>query len=74
MKPGDLVKLEFVFKDSLPIFSTWPDKVGDKVVGKFKQGEIGLILETTVPNGGNGARILTSDIIGWFNINFLVKA
>ena len=72
MKPGDLVKLESVFKDSLPIFSTWGNKEsGDELIGIIHPHEIGVVLETTEPQGGNGARIMVSGKIGWVNLNFL---
>ena len=74
MKPGDLVKLESVFSGSLPIFSTWGNKEsGDELIGTIQPSEIGVLLETTEPRGGNGARIIVSGKIGWINLNFLVK-
>ena len=70
---GDLVRTKASFS-STPIFSTWGNKVGggDKPIGTIQQGEIGIVLETTQPRGGNGARIMvTGGKIGWVNLNFL---
>ena len=74
MKIGDLVRLERVFSKPMPLFSTWGNKVGggDKPIGTIQPGEIGIVLETTQPRGGNGARIMvTGGKIGWVNLNFL---
>ena len=72
MKPGDLVRMKKVYS-STPIFSTWGNKAGgDKPIGTIQPGEIGIVLETTQPRGGNGARIMvTGGKIGWVNLNFL---
>ena len=72
MKPGDLVRMKKSFS-STPIFSTWGNKAGgDKPIGTIQPGEIGIVLETTQPRGGNGARIMvTGGKIGWVNLNFL---
>jgi hypothetical protein len=69
---GDLVRMKKVYS-STPIFSTWGNKEGgDKPIGTIQPGEIGVILETTEPQGGNGTRILVSGVkIGWVNIIFL---
>jgi hypothetical protein len=74
MKSGDLVRLERVFSKPMPLFSTWGNKVdgGDKPIGLIHPGEFGIVLETTQPRGGNGARIMvTGGKIGWVNLNFL---
>ena len=76
MNPGDLVRLEHVFKEPMPIYSTWGNKVGggDKPIGKIHPGEIGIVLESTLPKGGNGAKLIISgNKIGWINLNFLEK-
>ena len=72
MKPGDLVRTKASFS-STPIFSTWGNKAGgDKPIGTIQPGEIGVVLETMEPQGGNGARIMVSGgKIGWINIIFL---
>ena len=72
MIPGDLVRMKKSFS-STPIFSTWGNKAGgDKPIGTIQPGEIGVVLETTQPQGGNGARIMvTGGKIGWVNLNFL---
>ena len=72
MIPGDLVRMKKSFS-STPIFSTWGNKAGggDKPIGTIQPGEIGIVLETTQPRGGNGARIIISGKIGWVNLNFL---
>jgi hypothetical protein len=74
MKPGDIVKLESVFNAPIPLYSTWGNKEGggDKTNGNIHPHEIGVVLETTEPRGGNGARIMVSGgRIGWVNLNFL---
>jgi hypothetical protein len=74
MKPGDIVKLLHVFRAPIPLYSTWGNKEGgDKTNGNIHPHEIGVVLETTAPRGGNGARIIVSGKIGWVNLNFLVK-
>lgn len=71
MKPGDLVRTKASFS-STPIFSTWGNKAGgDKPIGTIQPGEIGVVLETMEPQGGNGARIIVSWRSGWVNLNFL---
>jgi len=66
VKPGDLVKLESVFKDPIPLYSTWGNKVsGDKAIGSLCPSELCVVLETTEPQGGNGSRIMVSGRIGW---------
>jgi len=71
MKPGDLVRMKKSFS-STPIFSTWGNKEGgDKPIGTIQPGEIGIVLETTQPRGGNGARIMVTGRIGWVNLIFL---
>jgi hypothetical protein len=74
MRIGDLVKLESVFSAPIPLYSTWGNKEGggDKTNGIIHPHEIGVVLETTEPRGGNGARIMVSGgRIGWVNLNFL---
>jgi hypothetical protein len=73
VKPGELVKLESVFRAPIPLYSTWGNKEGggDKTNGNIHPHEIGVVLETTEPRGGNGARIMVSGKIGWVNLNFL---
>ena len=75
MKPGDLVRLESVFKDPMPLYSTWGNKVGggDKPIDTIHRDEIGVVLETTQHRGGNGVRVLFSGRTGWTNLNFLTK-
>jgi len=68
---GDLVRLKKSFS-STPIFSTWGNKAGgDKPIGTIHPGEIGIVLETMEPQGGNGARIIISWRSGWVNLIFL---
>jgi len=65
---GDLVRMKKVYS-STPIFSTWGNKAGgDKPIGTIQPGEIGVVLETMEPQGGNGARIMVAGKIGWVNI------
>jgi len=73
MRVGDLVKLVSVFSAPIPLYSTWGNKEGgfDKPNGIIHPHEIGVVLETTEPRGGNGARIMVSGKIGWINLNFL---
>ena len=72
MKPGDIVKLMSVFRAPIPLYSTWGNKEsGDELIGTIQPHEIGVVLETTEPRGGNGARIMVSGRIGWINLNFL---
>ena len=62
MIPGDLVRLETVFKEPMPIYSTWGNKVGggDKPVGKIHPGEIGIVLESTLPRDRKSTRLNSS--------------
>ena len=70
---GDLVKLESVFKDGVPMYSTWGNKEdGDEHAGIFRPSEIGIVFETTIHRGGNGVRVIVSGRIGWVNHNFLI--
>ena len=73
MRIGDIVKLGIVFSAPIPLYSTWGNKEGgDKTNGNIHPNEIGIVLETTEPRGGNGARIMVSGgRIGWVNLNFL---
>ena len=74
MRIGSLVHLETVFKDSMPLYSTWGNKEGggDKPIGKIHPAEIGIVLETTEHRGGNGVKLLIGgDKVGWVNMYFL---
>jgi hypothetical protein len=71
VKVGDLVRTKAFFS-STPIFSTWGNKAGgDKPIGTIQPGDIGIVLETNQSQGGNGARIMVAEKIGWINIIFL---
>ena len=77
MIPGDLVKpgKKWESLGEIPMFSSWGNKVGgDMFIGNFHLHEIGMVLESTETQGGNGVRLLIGgNKIGWVHVNFLEK-
>jgi len=73
MKPGDLVKVNEIFdgdlgknEDEIGIYEDWKNLESKK--GGFLNREIGMILDSYLPQGGNGIKILSSSgKIGWVN-------
>jgi len=72
MKRGDMVRI--TVSPHIFLYPFWGSKdlgfPGE--CGRFWEDEIGLILDSYIPQGGNGARVLTSrGSVGWVNVYFI---
>jgi hypothetical protein len=73
-KVGELVQTVFQSsKTGLPVFGTWDSLrvSGDKIT-EMKADDVGVVLESLEPQGGNGCKVMFSGgKVGWVNINYL---
>ena len=75
---GDLIGISNA--DELSLFSVWGKDEArpgpPNRIGTFRQGQIGIIMETTEHRGGNGCKVMVVDgpsKVGWVNMYFLRK-
>jgi hypothetical protein len=75
---GDLVTIQNA--DELSLFHDWGKGAArpgpPNRIGKFLQGQVGIIVENTEHQGGNGCRVMVVDgppKMGWVNMYFLRK-
>lgn len=76
-KVGELVQTVFQSSSNpLPVYREWGSKAKGfpEQVEKLGSDEIGLVLESLEPQGGNGCKILfRGDKVGWVNINYIKR-
>lgn len=76
-KVGELVQTVFQSsKTGLPVFGRWGSRDGgfDDKITEMKPGDVGVVLESLEPQGGNGCKVMFSGgNIGWVNINYLKR-
>lgn len=72
-KPGELVELRWkTHPSSTSIYPHWNASTSGGIpdpIGKFGQDDLGVVLESLEPHGGNGCRVLLKDgQVGWVNL------
>jgi hypothetical protein len=72
-RPGDMVTPIFS-SNGLGVWTAWGRAAEKEPAFHIQEGDLALVLEDVIEQGGNGSKILTSSgKTGWVNVNYITR-